>query len=98
MRRACETAERPRRARLRTGRNSFVSITVSDGMFITLCLSAGGPHLTILAPLNRNPVERARRWPIKDVAGLHVERAFMTGALESPMLFLEIDRAGEMRA
>src|SRR5947207_12059694 len=96
MTRACETAERPRSARVRTGRKSFACVIASGGMFVTLRLSRNRSHFTIRETLNLNAVERARRRAVEYIACLHVERAFVTRTFESPALMLEINGAGKM--
>src|SRR4051812_27303194 len=98
MTRACETAERPLAPRVSVGLNSLTSGAVSDGMLINLRLSSRSPHRTIPAALHRNAVEGARQRAVQDLAGLHVERAFVTWTFKSSVFFLEIDRAGQMNA
>src|SRR5205085_7615042 len=98
MTRACETAERPREARVLMGRNSFAYFAVSDCMFTSLRLSPYRPHFAARSLLNIYPVERARRWTVEHVASFHIERAFVTWTFKAPVLFLVIDGTGEMCA
>src|ERR1041385_1603713 len=67
-------------------------------MLTPLRLPPRGPHFTTFSPLNFYSVKRSRRRTIKNIAGLHIERAFMTRALESFVFFLEIDGARQVSA
>src|ERR1043165_5270150 len=67
-------------------------------MLIALRLPSRRPDFAVCASLYHDAVEGARRRPVEHIAGLHIKRSFVTRAFESPVLFLEIDGAGQMCA
>ena len=98
MSRVCQTAACPPEIRA-----SFTFCLARDVVFsarelIASCLSSDCPDFSARARFKLDPIKRAWRRTVQNIARHHVEAPFMTRALKPPLPLLVIDRAGEMRA